>query len=158
MRNRILRYAGIAALVILMIFFGFKRERFLLVFDGHTIFKFLHKYPRISATNFKKEMGGLLGFSLSPKLTSSVLFSIVFMILTTAIIHLSFLKKNYSLITASLFIVYIILCFLLIQLGNYGLDYNISFGLSHDLEDLFLSPFPLMLLIPIFMIGEKLKK
>lgn len=157
MRNKFLRYTGIASLVLLMIFFGFKRERYLLVFDSHTIFKFLNKYPRIAATDFKKEMSGLLGFSLSPKLTSAVLFSIVFLILTTAIIHLIFLKKKYSVITAAVFIIYIVLCFLLIQLGNYGLDYNISFGLSHDLEDLFLSPFPLMLLIPVFMIGEKLK-
>jgi hypothetical protein len=157
-RFKAIRFTGIAILIITLIYFGFKRERYLLVFDGHSVVKFLNKYPRIAATDFKKEMSGLIGFSLSPKLTSSILFSLIYLVLTSLIIQLIFSRKKYTYITIALFAFYMVICFLLIQLGNFGLDYHISFGLSHYLEDLFLSPFPLMLLIPLFIISEKMLK
>jgi hypothetical protein len=157
-KRKILRIAIIVILVIVMIYIGFKRERYLLVFDSDTFLTFIRKYPRLAPTDYKKEMGGVLGFSLSPKLVSAVLYSIFYTFITSLIIHLSFLKKKYTKITALLFAIYIVVCFLLIQLGNFGVDYNLSVGLSHYLEDLFLSPFPLMLLIPVFMIGDRMGK
>ncbi len=156
MKSKTFRVSGIIILLCLMIFYGFKRERFLLVFDASTLFKFLNRYPRTSITDYKKEMSGLMGFSLSPKLISSVLFSLVFLILTTLIIHLSFRKSVFTKITASLFLIYMILCFFFLQLANYGVDYRLSAGLSHYLEDLFLSPFPLMMLVPLFLLADRI--
>lgn len=157
-QNNIIRYFGIAVLTAVMIFYGFKRERTLLVFDSHSVFRFVNKYPRLAPTDYSKEMGGVLGFSLSPKLTSAILYTLVYLILSSAIIHLLFRQKKYTKITALIFVIYMIVCFGLIQLGNLGVDYHLSVGLSHYLEDLFLSPFPLMLLIPAFMIGSKIQE
>jgi hypothetical protein len=156
MQNKLTRFLAIGILVCLMIYFGFRRERYLLIFDRHSLFKWLNRYPRIAATDFSREMRGLIGFSLSPKLTSSILFSLIFTMLSALIIHFIFVSSRYTKITIYTYALYIIFCFLLIQLGNFGLDYKISFGLSHYLEDLFLSPFPLMLLIPAFMIASKM--
>lgn len=151
------RIAAIIVLLVAMIFFGFKRERFLLVFDNETVFRFLNKYPKTAVTDYKKEMGGLMGFSLSPKLLSSVLFSLLYLALTSLIVQAIFKNKKYTRLTAFIFLAYMIVCFGLIQLGALGVDYRLSIGLSHYLEDLFLSPFPLMILIPAFIIADRMK-
>jgi len=122
--SKVIRYIVIAVLTVVMIYFGFKRERNLLVFNTHSVFKFVH----------------------------------IYLILTSAIIHLLFKQKKYTKITAGLFAFYMIICFALIQLGTFGVDYHLSVGLSHYLEDLFLSPFPLMLLIPAFMISKRMQE
>ena len=155
--SRIPGYLLIAVLTDSMIYFGFKRERNLLVFSSDTVFTFVHKYPRVAPTDYKKEMGGVLGFKLSPKLTSSILFSLIYLVLTSAIVQLIFRNRKYTRITIFLFAVYMVVCFVLIQVGALGVDYHLSVGLSHYLEDLFLSPFPLMLLIPAFMLASKME-
>jgi hypothetical protein len=52
-------------------------------------------------------------------------------------------------ITTLLFLGFMILCFVLILLNGAGVDYRLSAGLAHYLEDLFLSPFPLLIIIVI---------
>lgn len=137
----------------LMVWLGFKRERYLMLPAKGLNIEFINKYPRKAVTDYEKEMAGLSGFSLSPKLTSSILYSISFALLTGLIIHLAFLNKKYTVITLLLFLAYMIVCFLLILSKNAGLPYELSVGLSHSIEDLFLSPFILMLLIPSFYLA-----
>jgi hypothetical protein len=152
------RWAVVFVLTVLLIYFGFKRELYLLVFDSHSFLKFLNRYPRVAVTDFKKEMSGMLGFSLSPKLTSSILFSLIYTVLASAIIYFIFLSRKYARFTAIIYISYMIVCYMLIMAGNAGVDYRLSYGLSHYLEDLFLSPFPLMLLIPAFYLSAGREK
>lgn len=51
--------------------------------------------------------------------------------------------------TAIFFAAYMIICFILITLNGVGVDYRLSAGLAHYLEDLFLSPFFIMVFIVI---------
>ncbi|CAN5521477.1 hypothetical protein BH11BAC2_BH11BAC2_17740 [soil metagenome] len=153
---KIFRAIAILFCIILLIWLGFMRERHLLVFNIHDYFHFINKYPRIAATDFKRELGGLFGLNLSPKLQSSLFYSLLFTAISTAVIQLGFRNVFYTKLTGVLYLSYILLCFILIMLGNAGFQYHLSFGLSHYLEDLFLSPFILMILAALFVFAEKL--
>lgn len=146
-----LRIPLIVLLVIALLVMGYVRERYLLVFDGHTIFTFIKKYPRIAITNYSNEIKNIIGFSFSPKLTSSILFSLFFTLDVSLIAQLLIREKSFTRLVVLLYVSYMIICFLFILLGNFGLDYHLSIGLSHYLEDLFLSPFILMFLIPVML-------
>jgi hypothetical protein len=50
---------------------------------------------------------------------------------------------------------YFMVCFALITIGNLGVDYRLSYGLSHYIEDLFLSPFILMMLLPLIFFQKR---
>ena len=146
-----LRTVCIVLLVIVLLTMGYLRERYLLVFDNHTVFSLIKKYPRVAATNFTNEITNLMGYKLSPKLTSSVLFSLFFTLVVSSITQLLIKERSFTKLIAMLYFFYMVACFLFIVLGNFGVDYHLSYGLSHYLEDLFLSPFILMLLIPIML-------
>ena len=73
---KIVRVTLIVLLVIALLVMGYFRERYLLVVDPDTIFSFIKKYPRTAITNYRTELDKVIGFNLSPKLTSSILFSL----------------------------------------------------------------------------------
>ena len=148
---RYLRTSIVVLLIGILLTMGYLRERYLLVFDSHTVFGLIKKYPRIAATNFTTEITNILGFKLSPKLTSSILFSLIFTLIVSLIVDLLISEKTFTRLIVILYFFYMIICFLLILLGNIGLDYHLSYGLSHYIEDLFLSPFILMFLIPVML-------
>lgn len=147
-----LRIGGITLISVILLVTGYFRERYLIVVDPETILTLIRKYPRIAVTNYQNEISNLTGFSLSPKLTSSILFSILFTIYVAAIVHLLFLNLKFTKLIIGLYLSYMVVCFILIIIGNAGVDYRLSIGLSHYLEDLFLSPFVLMLLIPFTLL------
>lgn len=106
---------------------------------------FINRYPKPKVAEFeKKTMKGTLGIKLPAKLQSAVLFSILFMsagsILLLVYSRSVFIGKLWALVN----VFYMILCMLLLKLGDIGVDYRLSTGLSHYLEDLFLSPFLLL--------------
>lgn len=146
-----MRITLIVLLIIALLVMGYFRERYLLVFDPDTIFSFIKKYPRTAITNYKNELKNFIGFDLSPKLTSSILFSLFFATDVSIISHLLIREKSFTRLVILLYVIYMIICFILIVLGNVGLNYRLSIGLSHYLEDLFLSPFILMFLIPVML-------
>lgn len=56
------------------------------------------------------------------------------------------------------YLLYMVLCFIFITLYNFKIDYRLSAGLAHYLEDLFLSPLILMAFITIYHLKEKLQE
>ena len=55
-------------------------------------------------------------------------------------------------ITGVAYLIYMILCSVLLKMGDMGIDYRLSTGLSHYLEDLFLSPFLILALIVVIKV------
>ncbi len=146
--NKLLRYLIIAVVVIFLLWIGLQRESQLLVIGNHG-FTFINRYPRIAVTNFQSEMNNMGSFSFSPKLQSSVFFSCCYLIASSLLIGLISQKKSLAKMTAIFFAAYMIICFILITLNGVGVDYRLSAGLAHYLEDLFLSPFFIMVFIVI---------
>ena len=155
-----MKYFRIPVLIILtggILILGYIRERYLLIFSSDMVFTLIRKYPRVSATNFKNEINNFWNLNFSPKLLSSILFSIAFAVLTSLIVYLLTKNKVWGKLILLVYVLYFIVCFVLIVIGNLGVDYRLSYGLSHYIEDLFLSPFILMMLLP-FIFFEKTKK
>ncbi len=155
---RILRISLSIVLITTIIFLGFLREKYLLVLSSKTLFSIVNKYPRIAATDFKNELGNLFTLNLSPKLLSSILYSIAFAVLTSLLVMILTRSRNWGKIILLLYAGYAVVCFIFIVLGNLGVDYRLSYGLSHYIEDLFLSPFILMMIFPIILFKPKEKQ
>ncbi len=153
------RWASIIVLTILLVFFGFKRERKLLIIEKGAI-TFINRYPKPEVARFEKnEMKGNFGIKIPAKLQSAVLFSILYLLLASALLLLYSRSVFIAKLIALTYSVYMIVCFLLLKLGDWGVDYRLSTGLSHYLEDLFLSPFLIMALaafIKAFGFGKSL--
>jgi hypothetical protein len=125
---------------IIMLWIGFRREDKLLVVKNY-VPTFINRYPKESVTNYQNVMKGMSGFKLAPRLQSSILFSLSYLVLATIIVYLLSLSATIAKLTAALYFAYMVFCFALIELGTFGVDNRISIGLPHYLEDLFLSPF-----------------
>lgn len=123
-----------------MLWLGFERDEKLIVMKNYQ-FTFVNRYPKEQITNYDSVMKNLKGFKLPSRLQSSIFYSLSYLLLATAILYLFSLSSFIAKLTASLYFIYMILCFFLIKIGAMGVDYRLSIGLSHYLEDLFLSPF-----------------
>ncbi|MBL7924992.1 MAG: hypothetical protein JNL88_12395 [Bacteroidia bacterium] len=124
-----------------LIFFGFKREKKLLIFEQGT-FMFINRYPKPEVAKFEKsEMKGTLGVKLPAKLQSSVLFSFLYLVIAGVLLLVYSRSVFIGKLMFILYFLYMIICFILLKLGDFGVDYRLSTGLSHYIEDLFLSPF-----------------
>lgn len=143
-----LKYFLAVLLFIFIVWIGFQRELKLLVVQDSSL-TFINKYPRTSIANYEAEMKSMTSFHLSPKLQSSIFFSLIYLATSTLIVFLVSNNKFLAKLTAILFLAYMVLCFVLITLNGLGIDYRLSAGLAHYLEDLFLSPFPLLIIIVI---------
>ena len=143
-------------LIGILIFFDWKREDQLLVISKSG-FKFLNKYPKTEITNYSSEMNNMISFHLSAKLQSSIFFSIVYAILCFLVIYVYTKDKNFGKIIFASYLLYMVLSFVFLTLYNFNVDYRLSAGLAHYLEDLFLSPFILMAFITIYHLKEKLQ-
>ena len=138
-----------------MVWTGFKRERHLLIIE-EGIPTFIHRYPKPQVAEFEKnEMKGNFGIKIAAKLQSSVLFSLLFMTFAASILSIYSGSLNIGRITVVFYSLFMILCFLLLKLGDMGVDYRLSTGLSHYLEDLFLSPFLILALIVLIRFMQK---
>ena len=153
------RPVRIALLVLfgfLLLWTGFQRERKLLVLrEGVPVL--INRYPKPPTGNYGMQLKGLLNFNPSPKLQSSILFGIAFTLLAAAIIFILTLSKKLTVFTAALYILLLFLCFILLQLGSAGVDYRLSIGLAHYLEDIVLAPFLLMVLIVILKLNNSIR-
>lgn len=147
-RSEKVSYFLAALLFLFIIWIGFQRELKLLVIQNSSL-TFINKYPRTSVANYEAEMKNMGSFHLSPKLQSSVFFSLIYLFTSSLIVYLVSNNKFLAKTTALLFLCFMILCFFLILLNGVGVDYRLSAGLAHYLEDLFLSPFPLLIVIVI---------
>ena len=154
-KMKFLRIILLISILLLMLIFGYFRERYLLVFSADTVFTFINKYPRIATTNFSNELNNFFLFQLSPKLISSLLFSLIFATLAIVFTYVLTKSKFFMRLITGAYAFYVIICFILIVMGNMGVDYHLSYGLSHYLEDLFLSPFILMMLVPVYLLQTK---
>lgn len=136
-----LKLVGILLMALLLVWTGYSREkRLLLIEQGRPML--INRYPKPEVARFEKEqMKGNLGVKVPVKLQSSVLFSLLFMFLSAGLLYLYSGKPSVAKAVILLYTVYMISCFLLLKLGQMGVDYRLSTGLSHYLEDLFLSPF-----------------
>ena len=146
-----------ALFFILLLFFGWKREDKLLVISQNG-FKFLNKYPKTEITNYTNEVSNLASFHLSPKLQSSIFFSLIYIILSYLVLVFYSRDKFLGKILVASYLLYMVLCFIFITLYNFKIDYRLSAGLAHYLEDLFLSPLILMAFITIHHLKEKLQE
>ena len=146
--NKHIRLALIAVLTLFILWIGLQRESKLLVI-GNEGLTFINRYPTIGITNYQSEMKGASSFSISPKLQSSVFFSVIYLLTCSLLIGIISRKKSFAKISAVLYSVYMIACFILITLNGLGIDYRLSAGLAHYLEDLFLSPFFILVFIVI---------
>ena len=136
-----LKLAGMLLMGLLLIWTGYSREkRLLLIEQGSPMF--INRYPKPEVIRFEKEqMKGNFGVKLPVKLQSSVLFSLLFMVFSAGLLFLYSEKTSVAKAVVLLYSGYMITCFILLKLGQMGIDYRLSTGLSHYLEDLFLSPF-----------------
>lgn len=136
-----IRVAGMVLMALLLIWTGYSREKKLLLIEqGRPIL--INRYPKPDVVRFEKEkMKGNLGLKVPVKLQSSVLFSLLFMLLSAGLLYLYSQKNSVAKAVIVLYTFYMIICFALLKLGQSGVDYRLSTGLSHYLEDLFLSPF-----------------
>ncbi len=157
MKNNLWSLNNLYALLIffVMLFFGWKREDQLIVLNKSG-FQFLNKYPKTEITNYNNEIGNLLNFNISPKLQSSVFFSLIYIVLSYLIIVFYSNDKYLGKLIVFSYLIYMVLCFVFITIYNLHVDYRLSSGLAHYLEDLFLSPIILMAFVAIYHLKEKL--
>lgn len=146
--NKHIRLALIAVLTLFILWIGLQRESKLMVI-GNEGLTFINRYPTIGITNYQSEMKSASSFSISPKLQSSVFFSVIYLLTCSLLIGIISRKKSFAKISAVLYSVYMFACFILITLNGFGIDYRLSAGLAHYLEDLFLSPFFILVFIVI---------
>lgn len=146
----------LAVVVLLMLWTGYVRERKLLVIK-QGIPELINRYPKPPTENYGMQLKGLFRFNPSPKLQSSVLFGLLFTAYAALITLLLTHSKKLTLLTTALYLSLLLLCFLLLQLGALGVNYHLSIGLSHYLEDIVLSPFLLMLLVVLFRLNGSIK-
>jgi len=135
-----LRWLLIILFAILLLNIGFKREKKLLIIEKG-VPTFINRYPKKDVTTFEKTaMKGTFGIKIPSKLQSAVLYSFLFMVIGATILYL-YSKSLFILkVIVLLYLGYMLVSFLLLKLGDFGVDYRLSTGLSHYLEDLFLSP------------------
>jgi amino acid permease len=144
-------------LFVALLFLGWKREDKLLVISENG-FKFLNKYPKTEITNYTNEVSNLTSFKLSPKLQSSIFFSLFYILLCYLILVLYSSDKFLGKILVVTYLFYMVISFVFMTLYNYKVDYRLSAGLAHYLEDFFLSPIILMAFITIYHLKEKLQE
>lgn len=150
-----LRWILLAVLAAGMVWTGFKRERNLLIIE-EGFPTLINRYPKAQVAEFERnEMKGSFGFKLPAKLQSSVLFSVLFMLFAAGILTLYSGSLKTGKITIAFYLVFMLLCFVLLKMGDAGIDYRLSTGLSHYLEDLFLSPFLILALIVIIRVTNR---
>lgn len=153
-----LRWSLILILTLSMIWVGFKRESKLLIIEKGIV-TFINRYPKPTVAKFEKtEMKGTFGIKLPAKLQSSVIYSFLFFFLGTGILLLYSRSVFIAKVVSLMYLIYMVVCFALLKLGDLGVDYRLSTGLSHYLEDLFLSPFliiALAVLIKAFGMSKK---
>ena len=147
-----LRWILLALLSAGLVWTGFKRERKLLIIEeGCPVF--INRYPKPTVALFEKnEMKGTFGIRIPAKLQSAVLFSLLFMLFAAGILYLYSGSLLTAKITIAAYFIYMVLCSLLLKMGDWGVDYRLSTGLSHYLEDLFLSPFLILALIVVIKV------
>lgn len=128
-------------LSILLVWLGFKREtKLLIVEQGVPVF--INRYPKPKVAEFEnKDMKGTLGIKIPVKLQSAALFSFLFMISGSLLLLVYARSVFIGKLWAVVNVLYMLVCITLLKLGGLGVDYRLSTGLSHYLEDLFLSPF-----------------
>lgn len=146
-----------ALLLILLLIIGWKREDKLLVISQKG-FVFLNKYPKIDITNYNNEFGNIVSFQLSPKLQSSIFFSLLYIIFCYAILVLYTRDMYLGKIAIVTYLIYMAISFVFISMYSLKVDYRLSAGLAHYLEDLFLSPLILMAFIAIYHLKEKIQE
>jgi hypothetical protein len=145
----VLRWGILLTAFALLLYAGFQREKKLLILEQGK-FCFIPRYPKPVVAQFEKfEMQGTLGIRLPVKLQSVVFYSLLFTLLNTVIVGLYSRSRLLARFTAVLYLAYMLVCFVLLKLGDLGVDYRLSTGLSHYIEDLFLSPFLILAFIAI---------
>jgi hypothetical protein len=154
--NRSVRILLLILLGFTLVWAGFQRERKLLVITNG-LPGFINRYPKPPTGNYGMQLKGLLQFNPSPKMQSSILFGITFTLLAAGIIYLLTLNRKLTILTALLYLLLLFLCFILLQLGTTGMDYRLSIGLAHSIEDIVLSPFLLMVLIVLLKLNNSIR-
>jgi hypothetical protein len=139
----------IVLLGLLMLFLGFQRESKLLCIK-HGVPTFIERFSGQTKTDYHSEMNNASGFKISEKLQSVLLFSIIFSLITSTIAYLLSNSIQVFKIILISYLIYMLISFILIILGNKGVDYRLSVGMAHYLEDLFVSPY-IILLISVAM-------
>jgi len=136
---------------------GFKREKRLIIIE-QGIPTFINRYPKPAVAVFERtQMKGTLGIKFPAKLQSAVLYSVLFMVLT-ALLLMTYLKSLFiGKFVVVFYFAYMVICMALLKLGNLGVDYRLSTGLSHYLEDLFLSPFLILAFAAFAKAFDKMK-
>ena len=155
--GRLPKWGIIFLLSVGLVWIGFKREKRLLIIE-QGVPTFINRYPKPTVAIFEKtKMKGTFGIKLPAKLQSAVLYSLIFMALT-ALLLLTYLKSLFiGKLVVVLYISYMIVCLILLKLGDMGVDYRLSTGLSHYLEDLFLSPFLILAFVAFAKAFDKMK-
>lgn len=135
-----LRWTLILLFTLSLVYIGFQREKKLLIVEKG-IPTFINRYPKKNVSVFEKTvMKGTFGIKVPAKMQSAVLYSLLFLIMGSSILFLYSKSLFIAKVIALLYLAYMVLSFLLLKLGDLGVDYRLSTGLSHYLEDLFLSP------------------
>lgn len=141
-----------------LVWTGFQRERKLLIVEAG-VPMFIPRYPKHTVAEFERTgMKGTFGVKLPAKLQSSVLFSLLYAFFAATILGLFARSVKIARLTVLVYLIYMVLCFALLKMGDAGVDYRLSTGLSHYLEDLFLSPFLLLALLVLIHFNGKLSR
>lgn len=136
---------------------GFVKQKFILNFTNSTYSFFL---PR-QAPNLQAYPSTLSGISeriiQDPRWVSSVVYSFLYILLSTSFIYILFRYKIYIKLTLFIYAVLIVISWFLIMIGNTFQSYKLGYGLSQNIKDLIQSPFVLMVLIPLFRLHKHSK-
>jgi len=152
-----IRWTLILLFSLSLVFVGFKREKNLLLLEKGS-FMFIKRYPKKEVAQFEKTaMKGTLGIKIPIKLQSAVFFSLLFLVLTSMILYFYSKSTFIAQLIAVLYFIYMLLSFFLLKMGDWGVDYRLSTGLSHYLEDLFLSPFIVLAIAAIIKAFDFIK-
>jgi len=143
--KRFIRIPLLVCISTIIFWLSFKREDKLIVLKNYHL-TFINRYPKEQVTNYDNVMKNLNNFVVPSRLQSSIFFSLFILISVTIFLYLLSLSSFIAKFSIILYFTFMVICFILIKLGSIGIKYQFSIGLSHDIEDLFLSPLFVMAL------------
>ena len=151
--NRVLRYTGVGLLAVAMMVAGFFKGNVInLTFNGQP---WLLPQTPTYATDTPADANLVQHFFINPKWFSSLAFLVLFMLLSAGLIYLIFEKRSYFRFTCLVYIILTIFSFLIIEAGNLTGFSRTGYAVAQNFKELLLSPFVVMLLIPVYMLHQR---
>ncbi len=140
---------------LLMIGLGDIRRQYLLNFTLPEEPFFMPR-PNTYSGDFPQKVNVIPYFFLNPKWISSLIYILAFLLLNILAVYFYFYNKGYVKITIVFYLGIIILCFMIIIIGNaFGFSKE-AYSAMENFKELLSSPFIAMMLFSAFLLNNKL--